>query len=232
MTPPLAEAQRVGSILWRKAIVPSSTVILTVLPQIKKNNKKTPNNQLLTPKQDNILPNTPFSFRDFRLLSTTFNVLPLCFFTNFTVLWKLLSTDSAVLPPSETTQLSSTPRTANLIILYTLRTEAENAIPCCFTALKSIIGFCTQKPRRCDVSNRFCIQLVTNRIPSSQNTSFHSNALRVMTRAENMTDKNQNGCQWDYSMHMNPYQPHSIWLNYPELTVRTFTKLFKLNNKI
>lgn len=90
-----------------------------------------------------------------------------------------------------------------------------------------------------EIMQMWCVQQILhpadhkqNSVLISQNPSIHSNVLRVMTRAENMTDKNQNGCQSDYSMHMNQHQPYSIWLNYPNWVTRISTKFLKSNNKI
>lgn len=110
----------------------------------------------------------------------------------------------------ETTPLSSTLRTLNLIILYTLMIKTENEIPCCFIALKCIIGFCTWKSGRCDGSNRFCIQLSTNRIPLSLLKTHHFTAMCLkwwQGQKIRQSDKNQNDCQWEYSLHKNQHHP-------------------------
>lgn len=121
---------------------------------------------------------------------------------------------SAVIPPSSTiseaAQLSNILRTANLVVLHTLMIKAEKEIPRCLTALEAITGFHTWKSCRSDVSNRFCIQMITNRTPFSfLKTHLSQNCAEEWWQGQKMwlSDKNLSDCQWDDSMHTNQEQP-------------------------
>lgn len=128
--------QRVCYTLWERAMVLSSTLTLTALPQIK----------------------NPFNYKTAScpMLLLPSGISGSC--TLFSVVSHLLSFQtsslrcescSPVIPHSgtisEAAQLSSTLRTANLIVLHTLMIKAENEIPCCLTALRTVTGFCTWK---------------------------------------------------------------------------------------
>lgn len=129
--------QRVCYTLWQRAMVLSSTLTLTALPQIKNPfNYKTAQR----PAQCSFcLQEFQAPARCFQLSHTFFLSKHLHCAVRAALQWSLTPAQS------EAAQLSSTLRTANLIVLHTLMIKAENEIPCCLTALRTITGFCTWK---------------------------------------------------------------------------------------